>query len=146
MFNFPTVLKNLFTLSAQYSRTTNNTNETIEIINGTYYSRPGNIGKVINKSISLNVNTPFAKWLTFVLYTEVTNIHSTSDFYTGLLDTQGTFWFVQPNFQFKFGKTWNAQVDGLYQTDVTSAQFTLLKRGRVNAGVSKNFPRPPLYG
>lgn len=129
--------KNIFTLSAEYSRTTNNTNETIEIINGTYYSRPGNIGKVVNKSVSLNVNTPLAKWLTFILYTEVTNIHSTGNFYTGLLDTKGTFWFVQPNFQFKFGKTWNAQVDGLYQTDVTSAQFTLLKRGRVNAGISK---------
>ncbi len=129
--------KNIFTLGAQYSRTRNNTNETIEIINGTYYSRPGNIGKVINKNISLNVNANLAKWATFILYTEVTNIHSISNFYTGLLDTKGTFWYVQPNFQFKFGKTWNAQVDGVYQTDVTSSQFRLLKRGRVNTGVSK---------
>jgi hypothetical protein len=87
--------KNLFTLSAQYSNTKNNTNETIEIVNGTYYSRPGNIGKMITKGVSLNVNASFAKWVTSTLYTEVTNIHSTSNFYTGLLNTKGTFWFVQ---------------------------------------------------
>jgi hypothetical protein len=129
--------KSLFTLAASYSRTTNNTNETIEIVNGTYFSRPGNIGRIINKSISLDGTVPVGKWLSFHLYTELTNIHSTSNFYTGLMDTQGTFWFVQPNFQFKFNKGWTAQLDGMYQSDITSNQFYLLKRGRVNAGVSK---------
>ncbi|MCW3086703.1 MAG: hypothetical protein JWQ78_89 [Sediminibacterium sp.] len=129
--------KSLFTLSAQYSRTLNNTNETIEIVNGTYYSRPGNIGKIITKSISLDANLPLNKWFTLTLYTEVTNLHSISDFYTGPLNTQGTFWFVQPNGQFKLGKGWSAQLDGYYQTDLVSNQFKLLERGRVNAGVSK---------
>jgi outer membrane receptor protein involved in Fe transport len=129
--------RSLFTLSVSYSSTTNNTNETIEIVNGTYFSRPGNIGKITNKSVSLDGNTRITKWVTLNLYTEVTNIHSVSNFYTGLLDTQGTYWFVQPNFQFKLGKDWNAQLDGLYQTDLISNQFKLLKRGRVNLGVSK---------
>lgn len=129
--------KSLFNLSFEYSHTTNNTNETIEIVNGTYYSRPGNIGEVINKSVSLDGNLPVTKWLTFVLYTELTNIHSISNFYTGKLDTKGTFWFVQPTWQLKLGKGWNGQVDGLYQSNLTNAQFILLKRGRVNAGISK---------
>ncbi len=129
--------KNMFTLSVRYSDTKNNTNETIEIVNGTYFSRPGNIGRVTNKSVSLDGNTAITKWFTLNLYTEVTNIHSTSDFYTGFLDTQGTYWFVQPNCQFKLGKGWNGQLDGLYQTDLVSTQFKLLKRGRMNIGVSK---------
>ncbi len=129
--------KSLFTLSASYSHTTNNTNETIEIVNGTYFSRPANIGEVISKSISLNGNVPLAKWLTFSLYTELTNIHSISDFYTGRLDTKGTFWYVQPSWQAKLGKGWNAQVDGVYQSKLTNAQFLLLSRGRANAGISK---------
>jgi hypothetical protein len=121
----------------RYSHTTDNTNETIEIVNGTYYSRPGNIGTIINKSATLEGNIPVTKWMTFVFYTEVTNIHSISNFYTGPLNTQGTFWFVQPNFQFRFGKGWGAQVDGLYQTNVTSNQFILRERGRLNLGLSK---------
>jgi len=129
--------KSLFTLQASYSHTKNNSNETIEIVNGTYFSRPANIGTVINKSISLQSNIPVAKWFTFTLYTEVTNIHSKTDFYTGPLNTQGTYWFVQPNMQFKLGKGWNAQIDGYYQTNLISNQFELLERGRVNAGLSK---------
>jgi hypothetical protein len=129
--------RSYFTITASYSRTLNSTNETIEIVNGTYYSRPGNIGKVTNMSLSLDGNVDLAKWLAFHLYTEVTNIHATSDFYTGLLDTKGTFWYAQPNLQFKLGKGWNAQADAVYQTRLTNNQFVLLPRGRVNAGFSK---------
>ncbi|RYY18517.1 MAG: TonB-dependent receptor, partial [Chitinophagaceae bacterium] len=129
--------RNRITVGFRYSSTLNNTNETIEIVDGTYYSRPGNIGKITNISGSLEGDLPLSKWLNFGFYTEATNIHSETDFYTGFLNTQGTFWFVQPNFRFTFKKGWTAQVDGVYQTDLTSNQFVLLKRGRVNAGVSK---------
>ena len=60
-----------------------------------------------------------------------------SNFYTGPLNTQGTYWFVQPNCQFRFGKGWGVQVDGMYQTNVTSNQFILRERGRLNFGLSK---------
>lgn len=129
--------KNKITLGFRYSATLNNTNETIEIVNGTYYSRPGNIGKITNISGTLEGDLALRKWLNLSFYTEVTNIHSKTNFYTGFLNTQGTYWFVQPNFRFTFAKGWNAQVDGYYQTGLTSNQFFLLRRGRVNAGVSK---------
>jgi len=129
--------KNRITVGFRYSSTLNNTNETIEIVDGTYYSRPGNIGKITNISGSLEGDLPLRKWLNFGFYTEATNIHSQTDFYTGFLNTQGTFWFVQPNFRFTFKNGWTAQLDGVYQTDLTSNQFILLERGRVNAGVSK---------
>jgi hypothetical protein len=131
--------RNKITIGFRYSVTLNNTNETIEIVSGTYYSRPGNIGKVTNLSGSLQGDLPLRKWLSFGFYSEVTNIHSQTDFYTGFLNTRGTFWFVQPNLRFSFQKGWTAQIDGVYQTDITSNQFILLKRGRLNAGVSKKF-------
>jgi hypothetical protein len=106
-------------------------------VNGTYYSRPGNIGKITNISGSLEGDLPLQKWLNFGFYTEATNIHSQTNFYTGFLNTQGTYWFVQPNLRFTFQKGWTAQIDGVYQTDLTSNQFYLLERGRLNAGVSK---------
>lgn len=129
--------KNKITVALRYSSTLNNTNETIEIKDGTYYSRPGNIGKITNISGSLQGDLPIKKWLSFGYYTEVTNIHSQTNFYTGYLDTQGTYWFIQPNFRFTFTKGWSAQIDGFYQTNITSNQFILLERGRLNAGVSK---------
>lgn len=129
--------KNKVSVGFRYSSTLNNTNETIEIVNGTYFSRPGNIGKITNISGSLQGDLPLRKWLNFGFYTEVTNIHSKTNFYTGFLNTQGTFWFVQPNLRFTFTKGWTAQLDGYYQTEITSNQFVLLKRGRLNAGVSK---------
>jgi hypothetical protein len=131
--------KNRITIGFRYSSTKNNTNETIEIVNGTYYSRPGNIGKITNISGSLQGDLPLRKWLSFGYYTEVTNIHSETNFYTGFLNTQGTYWFVQPTFRFTFKKGWTAQIDGFYQTDLTSNQFILLERGRLNVGVSKKF-------
>ncbi len=129
--------RNRITVGFRYSTTLNNTNETIEIVNGTYYSRPANIGKIINISGTLEGDIPLWKWLSFGYYTEVTNIHTKSDFYTGFLNTRGTYWFVQPNLRFTFKKGWSAQVDGFYQTDLTANQFILLERGRLNAGVSK---------
>lgn len=129
--------KSKITVGMRYSSTFNNTNETIEIVNGTYYSRPGNIGKIINIGGSLEGDLPIKKWLSIGFYTEVTNIHSKTNFYTGFLNTQGTYWFVNPTFRFTFTRGWTAQIDGYYQTDLTSNQFILLKRGRLNAGASK---------
>lgn len=129
--------KNKITLGVRYSSSLNNTNETIEIVNGTYYSRPNNIGKVTNISGTLEGNHAFKKWLNLSLYTEVTNIHSRTNFYTGFLNTQGTYWFVQPTIRFTLPKDWTLQVDGYYQTGLTANQFYLLERGRLNAGVSK---------
>ena len=129
--------KNKISIGFRYSSTLNNTNETIEIVNGTYYSRPGNIGKITNIGGSLQGDLPIRKWLNFSYYAEVINIHSKTNFYTGFLNTQGTYLFVQPNLRFTFTKGWTAQVDGFYQSDITSNQFILLERGRLNAAVSK---------
>lgn len=129
--------KQKITAGFRYSSTQNNTNETIEIVNGTYYSRPGNIGKITNISGTLEGDIALKKWLNFGFYTEVTNIHSQTAFYTGFLNTQGTYWFVQPNLRFTFPKGWAAQIDGVYQTGLTANQFYLLPRGRLNCGFSK---------
>ena len=136
-FELSHTYKNRITTTLSYSKTDNNVNETIEIVNGIYYSRPGNIGKTINKSLSVDATFDLAKWLSFHFYSEVTNIHTISAFYTGLLDTKGTFVFLRPIAQFNLSNSWNAQMDYLYQSKVTSAQFVVNSRSRLNAGVSK---------
>ncbi len=129
--------KNRITVTASYSNTADAVNETIEIQDGTYYSRPGNLGKIIMKSLSVDGSLEPFTWFRFHCYTEVTNIHSQSDFYTGKLNTQGTFWFIQPDVQFQLGKGWTAELSGRYNTDITNAQFISGAYGLINAGVQK---------
>jgi hypothetical protein len=126
-----------FTVSLSYSKTRDDSNETIEIVNGIYYSRPGNIGKTTVKTFSFNGAFDLAKWLNYNYYGRIANVHSVSDFYTGLLDTEGTYFFVRSAFQFKFPKDWMLQLDGGYQSRIRSAQFDLGGRGRVNLAGSK---------
>jgi outer membrane receptor protein involved in Fe transport len=125
------------TTSLDYSKTHDEVDETIEIVDGIYYSRPGNIGTTINKSISVDATFDPYKWFNFNIYASLINIHTVSDFYTGPLDTKGTFCFLKPVMQFKFKNDWTWQVDGMYQSKVTSAQFVAGQRGRVNTGLSK---------
>ncbi|HEX2847328.1 MAG TPA: outer membrane beta-barrel protein [Chitinophagaceae bacterium] len=134
---FSYTFRQRITATLSYGKTHNSVGETIEIVDGTYYSRPGNLSSVEIKSISLDGSQDIAKWLTLNLYTELTSIHSRSNFYTGLLNTKGTLWYIGPNAQFKFNKGWSAELSGIYRTDITTGQFISGGFSRVNIGVQK---------
>lgn len=132
-------LYNRVSFTASYSHTLDEVNETIEMSGNTYFSRPGNIGRSVVKSLSADAGIEPVSWLGLHGYTELTNIHSYSrSFYTGMLDNQGTFWFVQANVQARLGKGWVAEVSGRYITDVTNAQFISLANGAFNLGLQKS--------
>lgn len=125
------------TTTLSYSKTKDEVNETIEIVDGIYYSRPGNIGSKIVKGISVDAGFDPAKWFNIHFYGHVMNVHTISDFYTGQLNTQGTYYFIRPVLQFKLPKDWTAQLDGGYQSSVTNAQFVTIGMGKINTAVSK---------
>lgn len=125
------------TATLNYDKVTDDVGETIEIQKGIYYSRPGNLGSAVSKGIGIDGNFDLSKKLSFNFSARATNIHTVSDFYTGKLDTKGTYYFGRAMFQLKLPKDWSAQVDGSYQTKITSAQFTLGARGRVNLAIAK---------
>jgi outer membrane receptor protein involved in Fe transport len=127
------------TTTFYYLHIKDDVNETIEIVDGIYYSRPGNLGKITNKGISIDASFDPVKWLNFHFYGRVVNIHTISQFYTGTLDTKGTYYFVRPVFQFKLPKDWTTQIDGGYQSKLTNAQFIASGRGKINAAVTKKF-------
>ncbi|GAA4308431.1 outer membrane beta-barrel family protein [Mucilaginibacter gynuensis] len=129
--------KEKFNTTLSYSKTRDDVNETIEIVDGIYYSRPGNIGKYTVITLSFDATFDPAKWLNIFFYSRVSNIHSVSDFYTGLLDTRGTYFFARTALTFKLKKDWQLQAEGGYQSKITSGQFVIGSRGRVNTGVSK---------
>lgn len=138
-FELSHTYKNKITTTLSYSKVKNSSNETIEIVDGIYYSRPGNIGTVVYKSLSVDGSLDLKKWLSFYLYTEVSNFHSKSKLYATTLDSKGTFWSVKPNVQLKFKKGWSGEISGNYRTDITDAQFISYGYGRANVAVSKKF-------
>ena len=129
--------KNRVTTTLSYSRTRNDVAETIEISEGIYYSRPGNIGRRTNKSISIDANLDPFKWLNLYVYSEFTNLHSKSAFYTGELNTSGNYWYIGPTARFAVGKGWTAELSGNYRTKLTTNQFLLKKIWGANAAVQK---------
>src|SRR5690606_10436036 len=112
-------------------------NETIEINDGIYFSRPGNIGQSRFYSLNINADIPFAKWWTTNLYSEVTHARYHSQLYTEGLHTSGTFFYGSMLNNIKFGKDWAAELSGYYQSDVEAAQLTLGARGAVGIGIQK---------
>ncbi len=115
--------KNKLTTTLSWSSTRDQVNETIEIVNGIYYSKPGNIGTQKLKSLSVDGDYEPWKWLNIQLFMQVAQTHAVSDFYTGPLDTKGTFYYLNPTLQLRFNSAWSAELAGTYQSKVVDAQF-----------------------
>lgn len=129
--------KNYFSATASYAFTEGEINETIEINDGIYYSRPGNIGQSKYYTLSANATIPFAKWLSSQIYSEVTHTVYKSRLYTETLDASGTFWVINANNTLTFTENWSAEVSGSYQTRVVSAQFEMQSRGSMTLAVQR---------
>ena len=109
----------------------------VQIINGYYYSRPGNVGNTYVKGVEVNADLDPADWFNIHLYTRVRSQHTVSSFYTGTLDTKGTDFFIRPILTIKPGKDWVFQLDGYYQTKTIIEQFIDAPKKAMNAAVSK---------
>ncbi|PUZ22467.1 Outer membrane receptor proteins, mostly Fe transport [Chitinophaga costaii] len=129
--------KSKLTTTLSYTHVKDDMNETIAIVNGIYYSRPGNIGSQTMMEINVDAQQGLGKVVNLHLYAQLTYLHSRSIFYTGILDNQSTFTMIMPTVTVTLPKDWALQADGRYQSTVTSAQFILGRRGAVNLGVSK---------
>jgi len=129
--------KSLFSTTLSYGHTKDNIDETIEINNGIYYSRPGNIGKSQTWSINAESEFEIAKWYSVNMYSEVTNVSYKSKLYTEELNTNGTFFFILVNNKFKFGTDWSAELFGRYISSVESGQVTTDPKGTVNFTIQK---------
>lgn len=126
-----------FTLTLDYEHVRNDVDETIEIQNGIYYSRPGNIGETFVKEVDLDGSLDPAKWLNIHLFTSIAFLHSVSNFYTGILNTSGVRYLAHPVVSFKTGKEWTLQADFYYRSRFTSAQFLIGGRDQLNLAASK---------
>ncbi len=144
-FELGYIYKDRISVTMTYTNIHDRSTETIEIRNGYYYDRPGNIGST--KLYDLNADASFdpAKWFSLELSGDVWQLRQASDFYTGTLNNHSTSFSGQAVLQFKLNKGWTLQTDGKYQNKQNDAQFTLAARGRLNIAVSKTLsPRTTL--
>ncbi|WP_443946718.1 outer membrane beta-barrel protein [Pedobacter sp. AW1-32] len=129
--------KSKITTSLSYSWVKDDVNETIEIVDGTYYSRPANIGRTKIASISVNAELDVVKWLKLNAYTEFAKTLSETDFYTGFLVTKGSYFRLNPTLQVRFNSSWNGEVGMRYQSKFSSVQFLIGSVHEFNAAVQK---------
>lgn len=129
--------KSKITTTFGYSWVRDEVNETIEILNGTYYSRPANVGKTRVANVSVNAEIDLTKWVKLNAYVEYAKIVSKTDFYTGFLVTNGSYLRANPNLLFKISPTWNAEVNMRYQSKLSNVQFLLGEVHEFGAAVQK---------
>jgi hypothetical protein len=129
--------KTYLTTTLSYSHSINNIQETIEIKDGIYYSRPNNIGKSQLLNLSFESSIPFAKWLNTNVSAEVVYARYQSKLYTQQLNAQGVYFSMNINNSFSFKDGWSAELSGTFITDFLDTQFSFKAFGSAALGVQK---------
>ncbi|MFY0481128.1 TonB-dependent receptor domain-containing protein [Flavobacterium sp. PLA-1-15] len=129
--------KGNFSTTLAYGKSKDDINETIEIREGIYYSRPGNIGESQFLSWSTQSDFNVTKWFSSSIYTEVAYMQYDSELYTEGLNSSGTFFHFSSNNRFKIDKNWSAELSGRYTSEMTSSQFTLGEVASINLGIQR---------
>ncbi|HLP63875.1 TonB-dependent receptor [Flavobacterium sp.] len=127
----------LLSTSFSYSYGKDEIKETIEIVDGIYYSRPNNIGKSNQYILSVQSRFNPAKWLTTIVYSEVNYSRFKSQLYDQTLDSKGTYWFINATNSIQFSKKWSGEIIGQYLSESVDAQFTIGDFGFVSIGCQK---------
>jgi hypothetical protein len=125
------------TATLYYNYTYDREDGLVQIVNGIYYSRPGNIGNSYNRGIELNADLDPTKWLNLHLYAEYRTLHTVTNFYTGPLNTTGEQLVLRPTLTVKPGDGWTLQSWGGYQSRFTNEQFIDAPRGSLNFDFEK---------
>ncbi len=127
------------TTTLNYSKTSDNINETLEIRDGIYYSRPGNISSSESYTLSVSGAFDVSKWYRFNTYAELGHNRFDSKLYTEQLASRGTYYALSANNTFQLSKGWQAELNGNYRSDLVYAQLILNSYSQVGFGIKKSF-------
>lgn len=122
-----------------YSKTVDNINETLEIRDGIYYSRPGNISSSETYTLSVDGTFDLSSWYRFNSYLELGHNRFDSELYTEQLASRGTYYYLSANNTFNFGNGWKADLNAYYRSDLVYAQLILKSYSAVSIGLQKSF-------
>ena len=131
--------KGFLTTTFNYSKTTDIINEVLEqnTDRNETFVKKANIANQRQYGVSVSAGGPVKKWWTANLYINVYNNlfkGIVNGDYVSLSATTGQ---LNVSNQFKFAKTWGAEVSGFYQTASLEGVFKIQPIGVMNLGVSK---------
>jgi len=129
--------KGILNTSLSFAKTIDGINETLEIRDEIYYSRPGNIDSNTSINLSINGNFKVNKWYNINSYIELGYLKFDSELYTENLNSSGFYQYASLTNSFQLGKGWKADVSGQYRSDIVSAQLLIKSFWVANFGVQK---------
>jgi hypothetical protein len=138
------IYKDFLTTTLNYGVTNNLFIETFDQaddINGEYnyitIFRQGNIGKMTNAGISMNVQKPVTKWWTTMIYANYNYRKFNGLVNNEMVEVEAGNFVTNINNQFKFSKGWSAEISGWYRTKGIEGQIIIEPMGACNVGVGK---------
>ncbi len=131
--------KSFLTTTVNYTATTNIMQQVLEQneqTNETYIKR-ANIASSKQIGLAVSANKSLNKWWSANLYANVYNNH-----FKGLVNQESisigvTTFLAQVQNQFKFGKTWTAELSGVYRSKGLEGVIYIKPIVQVNAGIGK---------
>lgn len=129
--------KNMLNTSLSYAIVTDGIQETLEIQDSIYFSRPGNIASSNFLTLSFDGNIEVTKWYSFSFYAEGALVRFQSDLYTEQLNSKGINLFGECTNSFNLGKGWRIDLSGMISNDQVASQLLIKGFGLVDLGVQK---------
>ncbi len=128
---------NILTNTFEYNTANNGPQETIELKDSIYYSRPANITTYKQYSLQTVVGLPLNSWWRANVVTEFGLMQYADNSAVQNLDTQR--WYAVANIvqSFILSDTWSAEVSGNIRSKLALAQLLLGEVGQVNMSVQK---------
>ncbi len=102
------------------------------------YQTKENVAKRQTLGLSVSYNAPITKWWTTSIFLNVNNSHYEGIVNMAPLDVSLTSFMGNASQQFKFAKTWSAEVNGFYRTSAQETGLFLIRpMGVVSFGFGK---------
>jgi outer membrane receptor protein involved in Fe transport len=129
--------KGFLTTTLNYTKTTDIIQGVVEQKGEEAYAKQANIASQRQYGISISANNPITKWWTNSIYVSVSNNDFKGVLNNSPLHTSATTLALNGSQQFKFAKTWTAELSGFYRTSGAEGVFIIKPMGMLSFGLSK---------
>jgi iron complex outermembrane recepter protein len=129
--------KNFLTTTINYTNTTDIIQQVIEQKGKDGYAKQQNIAELKQFGISVNANQSVTKWWTSSLYGYLFHNNYKGEINKSPIELGTTSFIVNGSQQFKFAKTWTAEVSGMYRTRGVEGVLEVDPMGLISVGMSK---------
>jgi iron complex outermembrane recepter protein len=129
--------KNYLTTTVNYTETKDIIQQVIEQKGKDGYAKQQNIAELKQFGISVNANQPVTKWWTSNIYAYLFHNNFKGEINKAPIELGTTSFIVNGSQQFKFAKTWTAEISGMYRTSGVEGVLLIKPMGMMSAGISK---------